>query len=60
MKIIPFKQLMKEAIVVGVFLVILFFIVHYVAMKMYGDKKKKYLSSRDGVVATKKLIEKYL
>jgi len=29
-------------------------------MKMYGDKKKKYLSSRDGVVATKKLIEKYL
>ena len=38
MKIIPFKQLMKEAIVVGAFLVILFFIVHYVAMKMYGDK----------------------
>ena len=39
MKIIPNKQLMKEAIVVGVFLVILFF---YSALSsnedMYGDK----------------------
>ena len=29
-------------------------------MRMYGDKQKQYLSSHDGVKATKKLIKKYL